>query len=307
MTLNQKALKALEKNNYKKAALLFHKAVQECRDVQSLNNLAWMIWTDDEEADDALSLLEEAVAFEPVSHFPYSLMGEIYTKTEQWQRAQDILVKALAIKASTESYNNLAVALYHLGNAEKAADYFLLAAEEEKSGYILYSHAKCLIELGRTDEALQVLDTFSEEDGDFVGTVDLGDLYVEAGDYGQAVRWFAKGWDDYAKDPNWIERYVYAFFKMERFADGQGIINQALDLIKQESNELRDPNDYETWSEAEKQEELEKLLLHQQAYEQLWSRLLKGYVPAMDFEPGYLPSCYLFGCERHHHPEYKEL
>src|SRR5690606_4254273 len=117
----------------------------------------------------------------------------------------------------------------------------------------------CLIELGRLAEALRVLDDFSEEDENFVGTVDLGDLYVEAGDYEQAVKWFAKGWDDYAKDPIWIERYVFAFFKMERVADGQAIIRQALDLIKQESDELRDPNDYETWTKEEKEEELEKL------------------------------------------------
>lgn len=305
MALNQKALNALENNDYKKAASFFHKAVEQCRDVQSLNNLAWMVWSEDEKADEALLLLEEALSLQPVSHFPYSLMGEIYTKTEQWKKAKEVLMQALAIEPSKAASINLATALYHLGEVEKAAGYYLSAAQEN-SGFTLYSHAKCLIELGRLDGALRVLDEFSEEDENFVGTVDLADLYVEARDYEKAVNWFAKGWEDYAKDPNWIERYVFSLFKMGRAADGQAIIRQALDLIKQESDELRDPNDYKTWTTAEKEEELEKLQLHQQAYEQLWDRLLNGYVPAMDFEPGYEPACYLFGCKRHGHPEYKE-
>jgi tetratricopeptide (TPR) repeat protein len=105
----------------------------------------------------------------------------------------------------------LAVAIYHLGNLEDASECFLLASEN--SDYAMYTHVKCLIELGNLDDAKIKLDSFSENDDEFVGSVDLADLYVELGSYKEAIEWFEKGWNDYWKEPCWVSRYVYSLMK----------------------------------------------------------------------------------------------
>lgn len=42
LNTNKKAIELLESNEYEEALNLFQMAVDECRNVQSLNNLAWI-------------------------------------------------------------------------------------------------------------------------------------------------------------------------------------------------------------------------------------------------------------------------
>ncbi|MGK7377598.1 tetratricopeptide repeat protein [Planococcus sp. 1R117A] len=303
MNINQQAIEAYESYEYEKALSLFQEAVREFRDVQSLNNLACFLWAEEEDDEQALVLLEETIELRPASHFPYSLIGEIYTKQGQWSKAKEALLKALAIEPTKAIYQNLAVASFQLGNIEDAAGCFLLASEESDTS--LYSHVKCLIELGEKAEAIKVLDTFSEEDEEFVGEVEVADLYLEAGHYELAVKWFEKGWDSYHREPNWIKRYVYALFKLERLQDALEIIKQAIALNAVDLDEITDQEVDENWTIADKQEVIEEHLQQQKAYRETWNLLLSGHVPEMEFEPYYQSACYFFGCTRHHHEEYK--
>lgn len=177
MNINQKAIDLLEKNEYEDALMLFQKAVYESRNVQSLTNLACVYCYEEYDDTKALGLVEEAINMNSTSHFPYNLLGEIYIRQEKWKYAKDILLKSISTFPSKTAYNNLAVANYHLGNIKDASKYFLLASEN--SDYTMYSHVKCLIELGNISDAKLKLDTFSENDDEFVGEVDVADLYVE--------------------------------------------------------------------------------------------------------------------------------
>lgn len=304
MKTNQKAIEALEGNDQKQAHMLFKKAVQECRGVQSLTNLAYFLWAEEEDDVAALALLKESLTMNPISHFPLSLMGEIYTATERWQEATKVLTKVLAIEPHKPIYNNLAVASYQLGDLENAAHCFLLAAGD--SDYTLYSYAKCLVELGREEEAISVLSTFSEEDEEFIGEVEVADLYLEAGNHEQAVVWFKKGWDDYAKDPIWIDRYVYALFRLDRPREAQELIQEAINLNNEESRDIDETETREEWTQLDKQLILKELKDEKNKYELLWERLLSGYIPVMNFEPAYKAACYLFGCIRHGNLEYQK-
>jgi tetratricopeptide (TPR) repeat protein len=114
LNTNQKAIELLEENKYDEALILFQKAVIESRDVQSLTNLAWIYVHEEDNYDAALELMEEAIQMKPTSHFPYNLLGEIYTWKEMWQNASDILLESIAITPSLEAYKNLGVANYHL-------------------------------------------------------------------------------------------------------------------------------------------------------------------------------------------------
>ena len=54
--------------------------MKESRNVQSLTNLAWILSYEDDNDDEAIVILEEVVNLSPLSHFPYSLLTEIYLK-----------------------------------------------------------------------------------------------------------------------------------------------------------------------------------------------------------------------------------
>lgn len=75
-----------EQNEYEEAMELFQQAVYESRDVQSLNNLAWMYFYEEENDDKALKLIREAVKLNPSAYFPYNILGEIYIKQKSGQK-----------------------------------------------------------------------------------------------------------------------------------------------------------------------------------------------------------------------------
>lgn len=89
MNSNEKAIEMFEQNKYEEAMELFQQAVHESRDVQSLNNLAWMYFYEEENDDKALELIREVVKLNPSSYFPYNILGDIYMKQEKWTEANN--------------------------------------------------------------------------------------------------------------------------------------------------------------------------------------------------------------------------
>ena len=299
---NKQAIKLIEENQYDQAFKWFQKAVNVSRDIQSLTNLAWIYANEESDDETARQLLNEAVEMNPTSHFPYSLLGEIYLRLENWETAKQNLQTAISIQPTKPTHNNLAVAHYHLAELEAASDHFLLGSED--SDWAMYSHVKCLIALGKTKEAKQKLDTFSKNDEEFVGEVDVADLYVELDCHNEAVDWFKKGWDLYTKDPEWISRYVYSLIKLNHHIQAQEIIQESIQAQNQEIQEAYEEECDEGWTEKKKQEYIKDLQDKKQKYEQMIQRLSTGPKPKLIFEPSILKACYLFGCTRHNHPEY---
>lgn len=303
LNLNQRAIQLLEENQYDESLELFKAAVEASRNVQSLHNLAWVYCYEEDDDTKALPLLKEAIQMNPNSHFPYSLLGEVYCRQEKWELAKTMLERAILIQPTKTTYHNLAVANYQLGIIEEASKYFLLASEP--SNFSLYCHVKCLIELGMTTEAKRRLDTFSEEDDEFFGEVEVADMYVELGCYEDAIKWFEKGWNTYWKQPAWISRYIYSLLKMDQLSWSQERLNEAINEKMNEIKEAEEEECDEDWSESDKQAHLNQLVNEKIEYEQLIGKLKLGYIPTMDFETSYQKACYLFGCNRHHHPEYQ--
>ena len=85
-------------------------------------------------------------------------------KQEKWTEAKEVLQKSISIQPSDEAYHNVAVAHYNLGELEKASEFFTSCRD---SDYIMYSYVKCLIDLERTTEAKEKLDTFNRESDNF--------------------------------------------------------------------------------------------------------------------------------------------
>lgn len=304
LNLNQKAIEMLEENQYDESLRLFKEAVEISRDVQSLNNLAWIYCHEEDDDTNALPLLEEAINMNPNSHFPYNLLGGIYCRQEKWESAKNILEKAISIQPSQTAHNNLAVANYHLRNLKDASKCFLLASEP--SDYAMYSHVYCLIQLGNKCEAKRKLDAFSEKDDEFVGEVDVADLYVELGCFEEAIKWFERGWDVYWKQPDWISRYIFSLLKMNNPIRSQELLNEAINEKIEEIKDAYEEECDEEWSESDKQAHIKELLDEKKEYEQMFERVISGYIPTMKFDTSIQKACYLFGCNRHNHPEYQE-
>jgi len=240
----------------------------------------------------------------PSSHFPYNILGEVYIEKEMWKQAEDVLNQSLMIHPSNEANNNLAVAKYHLGQLREASDLFLQCSRN--SDYAMYSHVKCLIELRRKIEAKNKLDTFSEDDDEFVGTVEVAELYLELDCFDESVYWFEKGWNQYWKTPDWVSGYVYSLLKTQNPHRARNILNE---VIEQKIEEIREANEDECdddWTEIEKEEHIKKLLDEKKEYEQMFEKISSGFIPSMKFNTSMSSGCYLFGCKRHNYPEYQE-
>ncbi|GGB42221.1 tetratricopeptide repeat protein [Fictibacillus barbaricus] len=302
---NQKAIDQLEKNNLQEAMKLFKKAVLERRDVQSLTNLAWMYLHEEEDVQAALVLVTEAIELEPYSHFPYSLYGELLLRYERFEEALKYLLISISIEPTPEAYHNVGVAKYYLGDSAEAAKYFGLAAG--KSDFTLYNQVECLIDSGQTDEAKRILGTFDENDEDFIGEIDLAELYAELGLFEEAIIWFEKGWESYYKTPDWIVRFVNALFKTNQLNKAQILIKEAIQLKEEELCKVREDETDEDWTELDKQEQVRELMDEIKEYESMIERVTEGVLPALKIEPSIEGGCYLFGCQRHEHDEYKHI
>lgn len=301
MNFNQKAIEYLESNDYDRALDLFKEAVAESRNVQSLTNLAWIYYHEESDIENALELVKEAISLKPASHFPYNLLGEIYVELEEWEDAAVVLLNSIAIEPSKEAHNNLAIAKYHLGELYEASALFLKSAEH--SDYTMYSHIKCLIDIGKTTEAKGKLDAFTENDDEFVGEVHVAEMYVELQCFSEAVDWFEKSWDIYYKSPDWVSRYIYSLIKTNAMNRAVNIANEC---IQSKSQDIQDEFSVQCdgdWTDKDKASYIQQLKADKQEYESIIDKITKGCVPPFKFSTSLKSSCYLFGCSRHNHHE----
>ena len=302
MSLNKKAIQLLEDNDYETALSFFQQAVKEQRDVQSLTNLAWFYYREEDADEIAIELLIEAVRMNPTTYFPYNLLGEIYLKKGMWQNASIMLRQAIEIEPTTEACFNLGAVMYQLNNFEQAAIFYKRSAGD--SDYALYSYVKCLIGLGKIQEAKQKLSTFTGKEDDFVGEIEVAELYMELGCYDLAVSWYEKGWTSYWHQPSWISGYVYSLLETNQIERAIIVQKEALQRKNEELEESYEEQCDEHWTEHDKHEYINTLREDKAEFEQMISRISNGYIPSAEFNPSIRTRCYLFGCVRHNYPEY---
>jgi hypothetical protein len=79
--------------------------------------------------------------------------------------------------------------------------------------------------------------------------LEVADLYVELGCYEDAIKWFAKGWNDYSKQSNWVRRYVFSLLQMNNLTLSQKLLNE---VINEKIEEIKDAYEEECdddWTE----------------------------------------------------------
>ncbi len=305
MNTNQKAIELFEQNDYEEALELFQKALRESRNIQSLNNLAWIYSYEEENDQKALELIEEAIAMNPNSYFPYTLLGEIYLRQKKWKLALDTLLKSISIQPSNEAYHNLALAKYHLGDFREASNFFLRVAGD--SDDVMLSHVKCLIDLGMKKEAKEKLDAFNPGADDYVGEIEVADLYVEMECFEKAIFWFEKGWKEYLKEPYWVTRYIYSLSNTKNSNRINEVVYEAIQQKDEEIKNAQEEECDENWTEDDKEEYIQQLLADKNDYKNMVKVISSEQIPSIEFEPSITGGCYLFGCKRHNHCEYEEV
>lgn len=303
MNTNQRAIELYENNCIDEAFKAFQLAVKESRNVQSLTNLAWIYYHEKENTQKAIELLNEVLQLTSSSHFPFNLLGEIYLERKEWEEAAHILLQSINIAPTPEALNNLGVAKYHLGELHDASEFFLKGSTS-RSDYSLYNHIKCLIELNKTAEAKKILESFVESNDEFVGNVEVAELYLEMNDYNKALLWFEKGWNEYYKQPEWVERYIYALIKSNQMETAEEKLKIAMAEKQSEIEDCQQDECNEAWTQIDKEMNIQRLNEEFMQYNSLLERIFTGYIPKMNFTTSLFSACYLFGCVHHNHLEY---
>jgi tetratricopeptide (TPR) repeat protein len=252
---NTKAITLFEQNEYDEAFALFKKLAQEAPSVQSINNLAWIVLREEEDKDEAERLLQQVLALQPHSPFPYMLLGEIALHKQQFKLAKSYLQQVLSYGSTEEATYNLAIAHFQLGEYEQAAQIFARCVGD--SGMTQLYEVVSWMYAGKHEKAKTLLDGWNEDAYDYTGAIEIADVYVELGCYAEAREQFEKEWKSYVNTPYIVSRYAYTLFQLRDIDACQSTIQQA---IKQTLEEMT----------AVQQEEVEALWTAEDKAERTW-------------------------------------
>lgn len=319
--INDLAIALMESNDYSGAYSQFQKAVDIQQNIQTLNNLAYFYYTEGEPLKegawriremDAIDLLKKVVKLHPLSHFPYSLLGEIYIKKNDFKSALGLLIKAVNMQPTQENLNNLGVCYYKMASIEKATEYFNGAIiknqdQKPKNLNLLLNYGICLAQLKRTDEALQIgrelliLNQNSDDLHVDVSVEEIADIFYLAKDYQSFINVYSKLNLTYLS-VEWMPPYFLALTKLGHFEKVQEALNT---LIKHKQEEITQTVlDEEDWEPGGKEEIIKELKADIAFLRNSANEIIEGKDPNFKFELSIESACYLFGCKRHNNPNY---
>lgn len=303
VTENTKAILLLEQNEYEESLALFKKLAEEAPSVQSLNNYAWMFLREEEDRDEAERLLQQVLAFEPQSSFPYMMLGEIAIHKQQYEEAKSYLQQALSFSETEEATYNLALAHFQLGAYEQAAQTFALCVGD--SGLTQLNEVVSWVYAGMHDKAKALLEGWNAEADDYTGAIEIADVYMELGQFVEAREQFEKEWNSYYTSPYIVSRFAYALWQLQDKDACHSIIQHAIQQNKEEIKDEQQAELDEHWTAQDRDERIVELTRQQQTLEALSDKLQNGYVPAFEYDIYPMGGCQLFGCVQHGNLEYK--
>lgn len=303
VTENTKAILLLEQNEYEESLALFKKLAEEAPSVQSLNNYAWMFLREEEDRDEAERLLQQVLAFEPQSSFPYMMLGEIAIHKQQYEEAKSYLQQALSFSETEEATYNLALAHFQLGAYEQAAQTFALCVGD--SGLTQLNEVVSWIYAGMHDKAKALLESWNAEADDYTGAIEIADVYMELGQFVEVREQFEKEWNSYYTSPYIVSRFAYALWQLQDKDACHSIIQHAIQQNKEEIKDEQQAELDEHWTAQDRDERIVELTRQQQTLEALSDKLQNGYVPAFEYDMYPMGGCQLFGCVQHGNLEYK--
>ncbi|MER2107361.1 MAG: hypothetical protein ABS949_10525 [Solibacillus sp.] len=302
---NTKALMLFEQNDYDAAFALLKKLAQERRDVQSLNNLAWMYLHEEEDLAAAKGLLEEVVTQKPQAYFPYNMLGEIALANGELQQAEAYFTTSLQLERSNEALHNLAIVYFKQARFLQAMQCFDDIKDDADLVWLYRVFAR--IKAGQIAQAKAMLASWTPDMEDFVSATEIADVYAELGEFTLAKKWFAYDLADGSWTNYISSRYAYVLLQLGEEARAQQLIEAQLVWKDEEIAEAEEEDCDATWTELDKEVRITELKAQKDELSQLVEQLKQGLVPHYDYDLYPTSGCYLFGCKQHGHGEYVEL
>lgn len=313
--MNDFAIALMETNRYEEALVQFENAVRNSPTVQSLHNLAYFYYAEGKPTGDgyweindqeAISILEHVIQKNPRSHFPYTLLGEIYISKGHFDKAIHLLTMASSLEATLENLNNLGVCYYHKSMWSQAADYFKKADSLRNADvedlHPLLGHGICLAKLGQNEEALKIASTLlsqDEENQDDLDRVEdqIAFIYYLTDLFNNFISIYSKlNLTNYSVE--WLPPYFYSLWKLR---GDKGVVEAAEHLIQHKETNIQEAldDDEAEWEPGRKLEYINELKQDVDFIRTTVKEIQTGKRPTLIFEPCIETRCYLFGCTRH--------
>lgn len=253
--------------------------------------------------DAAKRILREVLVLNPQSYFPYNMLGEIALAEKQYKEAEMYLTKSLQFQHSDEAIYNLGIVYFNQSRFDEAAHQFSKITEYMNFAWLYEVFA--WVKAGQFEKAAAMLASWTPDMEDYVGAIEIADVYVELNELALAKKWFEYTLEDGYLATYIIRRYAYVLMALQEEERCQQFIDKQLVLKKVEIQEIEQEPCEVNWTELDKQESLEESQAEQMMLETLFEQLSQGYVPQHDYDLYPTSSCYLFGCVQHGHAEYE--
>lgn len=314
-----------EMRNPEEALRILRRAVEVSCTVISLNNLGcfylhegvpykkhWMY-----AEDKAIDILEEAIGLNPVSHFPFSALGEAYLKKDRYKEAATILEKAISIKETVISTYNLGVALFYMHEYEKASVCFLKAyrlrniddsenvADCSYQAYLNY--ALCMAKLGRKQQAEEVAEYLLNTEEETVDLMDITELYYYCENYKKAAELFPVAFKTFQVSPDLFGMYEFTLMHLNMQDEADAFYEKSINYYEEWIDELEnDPEINPMSGEDDRDATIGEFKEYIEQFGELYRRIKNGEKPVYKHLLSIIKDCYMFGCIRHNSLNYGE-
>jgi tetratricopeptide (TPR) repeat protein len=284
----------------------FERAYNTKKTVKTTNNLAWQLYFEYGDSERSLVILNECLALNPSSHFPYNQIGYIQLNLENYEEALKYLKLAQDRSDSRDIVNNIGVAYFYLGNYDEAKSYFVKASNlNDIENISLYNLAVTNLALNNASETEKFLgslvNNINNEKFDVICSYEIASVYSEMDYYDKATALVIELGLDGIDVSDWPD-LGYALYKVNPTLFDE-TINSLIDERREWIIELdNEHEDWEDYSPADKLERIEELREEIKLRESLKVKFEMGKPDSKLTLFNEHCGCLLFGCEMHGNP-----
>ena len=184
--------------------------------------------------DEKVRILDQAIELSPNRTEAYLAKANVYYSAKRYQQTVDVLKNVLSnLKRGDDqmsAYSMIGSAYYELHDYAGAAEIYQLLTENYEAGEDTYlNYATCLIQLGRNEEAMSIMEKIAGEGSEVKETFIRGEVAFINKNYAEAEDLFLSVIQDnseseltYRSYMNLISIYRYAFRDRETVSERIG-------------------------------------------------------------------------------------
>ncbi len=146
-----------EAGRWGEAELIYRQVLAQFPDYSDALNLLGALACQTDHLDDAIELIQKAIAINPTQAGYYHNLGESYRRSGRWEGAIAAFQRAVELRSEhAETYNNLGIVLNEVGRVEEAIEVYRRALALKPDHHWAYVNlGNALSRLGRHEEAVE--------------------------------------------------------------------------------------------------------------------------------------------------------